>query len=204
MRRIDTGQSTCSLGLTAAFIIAALALMGAQTYRTIGIEWLVVSLVAATINTNGYVQGFRLGAAALRLTVFALLAEAPATSGQMVGAVMLCLDIGAGIYISAVALISISSFWSQAPGCSSSEPQPAPVLRFCVTGIPAKAWQRSRARPSARSPRKASNAASSGSSQREGRCPDGVLRRHDGEQFLSPPTEDQRGKATVLAVLPCY
>jgi hypothetical protein len=91
-------------GLTAAFIIAALALMGAQTYRTIGIEWLVVSLLAATINTNGYIQGFKLGSG-FALNRFRIVGGSACYLGQMIGAVMLCLDAGAGIYISAVALI---------------------------------------------------------------------------------------------------
>jgi hypothetical protein len=47
-------------GFTAAFIISSLALMGHQTYRTLGIEWLIVALLAAAINTNGYIQAFRL------------------------------------------------------------------------------------------------------------------------------------------------
>jgi hypothetical protein len=44
---------------TAAFILSAMALMGQQTYRRLGIEWLLVSVLAAAINTNGYVQGYR-------------------------------------------------------------------------------------------------------------------------------------------------
>ena len=44
-------------GFSAVFIISALALMGHQTHRTLGIEWLSVSLFAAVINTNGYIHG---------------------------------------------------------------------------------------------------------------------------------------------------
>src|SRR5580698_6097881 len=47
-------------GFTSVFVVSALALMGHQTYRTLGIAWLVVSLFAAVINTNGYIQAFRL------------------------------------------------------------------------------------------------------------------------------------------------
>src|SRR5580704_4828165 len=45
-------------GFTAVFIVSSLALMGHQTHRTLGLEWLIVSLLAAAINTNGYIQGF--------------------------------------------------------------------------------------------------------------------------------------------------
>ena len=92
-------------GLTAAFIICAFALMGAQTYRTIGIEWLIVSLLAATINTNGYVQAFRLGSSLFALSAFRIVGGSACYLGQMIGALMLCLGSGVGIYISAVALI---------------------------------------------------------------------------------------------------
>jgi len=46
-------------GFTAAFIISALVLMGAQTYSTIGIEWLIVSLLAATVSHRREVRGLR-------------------------------------------------------------------------------------------------------------------------------------------------
>jgi hypothetical protein len=48
-------------GFTAVFLVGALALMGHQTHRALGVEWLIVSLLAASINTNGYIQGWRSG-----------------------------------------------------------------------------------------------------------------------------------------------
>src|SRR5262252_10964638 len=45
-------------GFTSMLIVSSFALMGHQTYRTLGIEWLIVSLLAAAINTNGYVHGY--------------------------------------------------------------------------------------------------------------------------------------------------
>src|SRR3974377_2471004 len=43
-------------GFTSVFLLGALALMGHQTYRTLGLEWLLVSSLAAGINTYGYIQ----------------------------------------------------------------------------------------------------------------------------------------------------
>src|SRR5215467_1754235 len=43
-------------GFTAVFIISSLALMGHETHRTLGLAWLIVSLLAAAINTNGYIH----------------------------------------------------------------------------------------------------------------------------------------------------
>src|SRR5580704_13515759 len=46
-------------GFTSVFVLGSLALMGNQTHRTLGIEWLIVAVFATAINTNGYVQAFR-------------------------------------------------------------------------------------------------------------------------------------------------
>ncbi len=92
-------------GLTAAFVICSFALMGAQTFRTIGIEWLVVALLAATINTNGYVQAFRLRSSLFALSLFRIVGGSVCYLGQIIGALMLCLGSGVGIYVSAVSLI---------------------------------------------------------------------------------------------------
>lgn len=112
-------------GFTAAFIISALVLMGAQTYSTIGIEWLIVSLLAATINTNGYVQGFRLGSSRFALNSFRIVGGSACYLGQIIGAVMLCLGNGVGIYVSALALIVnffflVSGSWLLIVGTSSA------------------------------------------------------------------------------------
>src|SRR5580700_3066755 len=57
-------------GFTSVFIIGSLGLMGHQTYRTLGIEWLIVSLLAAAINTNGYIQAFRQHSSLYALSLF--------------------------------------------------------------------------------------------------------------------------------------
>src|SRR5580692_3084003 len=57
-------------GFTSVFIISSLSLMGHQTYRTLGTEWLIVSLLATAINTNGYVQAFRLRGSLYALSLF--------------------------------------------------------------------------------------------------------------------------------------
>ena len=93
-------------GFTAAFIISSLALMGHQTYRTVGIEWLIVSSLAAGINTNGYVQAFRLVGSRYALGLVRIVGGSACYLGQIIGSLMLCLGSEAGIYVSAVALIT--------------------------------------------------------------------------------------------------
>jgi hypothetical protein len=92
-------------GFTAAFVIGALALMGHQTHRTLGIEWLVVSLLAAGINTNGYVQGFKAGGSRYALSLVRIVGGSACYLGQIIGSIMFYLGSRAGIYVAAISLI---------------------------------------------------------------------------------------------------
>jgi hypothetical protein len=93
-------------GFTAVFVLSALALMGHQTNRTLGVEWLIVSALAATVNTNGYVQAFRLRGSLFALGAGRIVGGSACYLGQIVGALMLYFGERAGIYISAIALIA--------------------------------------------------------------------------------------------------
>jgi len=92
-------------GFTSVFIISSLALMGHQTYRTLGIEWFIVSMFAAVINTNGYIQAFRQHSSLYALSPFRVFGGSACYLGQIIGSLMLHLGSRTGIYISAVALI---------------------------------------------------------------------------------------------------
>ena len=92
-------------GLTSVFIISSLALMGHQTYRTLGIEWSIVSLLAAAINTNGYIQGFRLAGSRYALSLVRIAGGSACYLGQIVGSLILYFGSRTGIYISAIAVI---------------------------------------------------------------------------------------------------
>jgi hypothetical protein len=98
-------------GFTAAFLPSALALMGHQTHRSLGIEWLIVSAVATAINTNGYVQAFRLRSSLYALSAVRIVGGSACYLGQVVGALLLCADVRAGIYIAATALIANFCFF---------------------------------------------------------------------------------------------
>jgi hypothetical protein len=92
-------------GFTAVFVISAFALMGHQTYRTVGIEWLLVSSLAAGINTNGYVQGFRLTGSRYALSLVRIIGGSVCYLAQIIGSLILLLGYRAGIYVAATALI---------------------------------------------------------------------------------------------------
>lgn len=116
-------------GFTAVFVLSSLALMGHQTYRTLGIEWLLVSLLAAGINTNGYIQGFRLVgsryASRYALSGVRIVGGSACYLGQIIGSLMLCLGSRTGIYVGAIALIInfyflVSGSWLLIVGTSRS------------------------------------------------------------------------------------
>jgi hypothetical protein len=92
-------------GFTSAFVIGALALMGHQTNRTLGVEWFMVSLLAASINTNGYVQAFRLHGSLYALSPFRMVGGSACYLGQIIGSTMLYSGSRAGLYVGAIALI---------------------------------------------------------------------------------------------------
>ena len=112
-------------GFTAAFVICALALMGHQTYRTLGIEWLLVSSLAAGINTNGYVQGLRLAGSRYALSPLRIVGGSACYLGQIIGSLMFFLGSRTGIYVAAIALIInfyflVSGSWLLIVGTSPS------------------------------------------------------------------------------------
>jgi hypothetical protein len=92
-------------GFTATFIISLLALMGHQTYRTLAVEWLVVATLATAINTNGYLQAFRLGSSFYAPRFFRIAGGSACYLGQIIGSLLFLSGSKPGIYISAIALI---------------------------------------------------------------------------------------------------
>ena len=93
-------------GFTSILIVSSFALMGHQTYRILGIEWLMVSLLAAAINTNGYVQAFRLdGSSRYALSYVRMIGGSACYLGQIIGSLLLYFGSGAGVDIGATALI---------------------------------------------------------------------------------------------------
>jgi hypothetical protein len=92
-------------GFTAVFVIGSLALMGHQTHRTLGLEWLIVSLLAAAVNTNGYIQGSSLAGSRYALSLVRIVGGSACYLGQIIGSLMFLFGSSAGIYISATALV---------------------------------------------------------------------------------------------------
>ncbi|HEV2360110.1 MAG TPA: hypothetical protein VGS21_00250 [Acidimicrobiales bacterium] len=113
-------------GFTSVFVISALALMGHQVGRTIGIEWLTVSVAATVINTYGYVQAFRLQGSLYALNLVRIGGGSACYLGQVLGSVLLILGQRTGIYVAAIALIAnfyffVSGSWLLVMGTGAPE-----------------------------------------------------------------------------------
>jgi hypothetical protein len=89
-------------GFAAVFLRSALVLMGGQSYEAVGAELLAISFVAGFVYVYGYIQATRSGGGA------SLARTATGTGlylAEMLGALLLILGHGAGLYIAAIALV---------------------------------------------------------------------------------------------------
>jgi hypothetical protein len=92
-------------GFTSVFIVSALALAGHQTHRTLGIEWLVVAVLAIAINTYGYLQAFRRKSSLYALTLVRMVGGSVCYLGQIIGSLVLFFGSTSGLYVAAFALV---------------------------------------------------------------------------------------------------
>ena len=98
-------------GFTAVFMICALALMGNQTYRWIGAEWLVVTLVPTITFLRVYVRARKMGRSSVGLSVGRFLAGTACYVAQIIGSVLLILGYVAGLYVASVAMVLSFAFF---------------------------------------------------------------------------------------------
>lgn len=92
-------------GFTAVYILSSLALMGRQTHETVGLEWLIVALLAGAINTNGYIHGFSLTGSRYALSLFRVAGGSACYLAQVIGSAAFFFGNSWGIYVAAVGLI---------------------------------------------------------------------------------------------------
>ena len=97
-------------GFSAIFMACGFALLGRQTLFALGVEWLVLWLVATAIFVRGYVVAIRSGMSAIGLTAPRLGGGTLCYLAEVVGAVFLILGRGEGLYIAAVATIVLFGF----------------------------------------------------------------------------------------------
>ncbi|HYM96227.1 MAG TPA: hypothetical protein VET26_02915 [Candidatus Sulfotelmatobacter sp.] len=92
-------------GFTAVFILSSFALMGRQTHQTLGLEWLIVSLIAGALNTRGYIRGFSVAGSHYALSLFRVAGGSACYLGQVIGSALLFVGFGWGVFVAAIALV---------------------------------------------------------------------------------------------------
>jgi modulator of FtsH protease len=110
-------------GFMSAFVICSLALMGGQGHVAVGIEWAVITTIAAGVYVFGYVQAVRMGESDVGLRTRRLAAGTALFVVEIVGASVLIAGHVAGLYVAAVAMLTrvvwmISGAWLLIVGVS--------------------------------------------------------------------------------------
>jgi hypothetical protein len=92
-------------GLTSAFILCVLALMGGQHHVAVGTEMLIVSGIAGAVLIWGYVQALRFGSGEENLSSFRMIGGSSCYLLEMLGGVILIAGNVAGLYLAAVGIV---------------------------------------------------------------------------------------------------
>lgn len=101
-------------GFTAVFMICALALIGNQNYRWIGVEWLVVTLIPTITYIRVYVRATKTGRSSVGLSIGRFILGTSCYVAQILGSVLLISGYVAGLYIASVAMVLSFAFFISA------------------------------------------------------------------------------------------
>ena len=97
-------------GFTAIFMASSLALIGNQYLVLLGVEWLVLWLIATFIFIRGYVVAIRSGMSYIGLNAPRLAGGTICYFVEIIGAIFLILGISSGLYIAAIGIIVLFAF----------------------------------------------------------------------------------------------
>jgi hypothetical protein len=97
-------------GFTAVFMACGAALIGNQSIGALGVEWLILWLVASAVFIRGYVRAIAAGMSSIGLNAPRLAGGTLCYLAEVLGAILLILGLGTGLYIAAVASIVLFGF----------------------------------------------------------------------------------------------
>jgi hypothetical protein len=97
-------------GFTAVFMASSLALIGNQSLAQLGVEWLILWLIATFIFIRGYVVAIRAGTSTIGLNMPRLAGGTLCYVAEVISAICLILGYSSGLYIAAVAIIVLFAF----------------------------------------------------------------------------------------------
>ena len=97
-------------GFTAIFMASSFALIGNQYLGVLGVEWLVLWLIATVVFIRGYVIAIRSGMSSIGLNLPRLGGGTLCYLAEVIGAIFLILGYSSGLYIAAVGIIVLFAF----------------------------------------------------------------------------------------------
>lgn len=97
-------------GFTAVFMACSLALVGNQSLRTLGVEWLVLWIIATVIFVRGYIVAIRAGMSSIGLNAARLAGGTACYLAEVVAAGLLILGDSAGLYVAGIAAVVLFAF----------------------------------------------------------------------------------------------
>jgi len=92
-------------GFTAVFMASSCALIGKQSLEALGVEWLILWVIATAIFVRGYVTALRAGMSSIGLTAPRLTAGTLCHLAQVVAAILLIDGRIAALYVASIAMI---------------------------------------------------------------------------------------------------
>jgi hypothetical protein len=92
------------------FLVCALALMGGQSHVAVGTEWLLAATGAGAVYVYGYLKARTAGGSQGTLSLLRTMSGTGLYLAQIVGASLLVLDVLAGLYIAAVAMVVLAAY----------------------------------------------------------------------------------------------
>jgi hypothetical protein len=97
-------------GFTAIFMASGFALIGDQYPGALGVEWLVLWLIATIVFIRGYVVAIRSGMSYIGLNIPRLAGGTLCYIAEVIAAIFLILGYSSGFYIAAVGIIVLFAF----------------------------------------------------------------------------------------------
>lgn len=97
-------------GFTAIFMASSFALVGGQGRQALGLEWLILWIVATAIFVRGYVVAIKSGMSAIGLNAPRLGGGTICYLAEVVAAICLILGYGSGLYIAGIGIIVLFAF----------------------------------------------------------------------------------------------
>ncbi len=101
-------------GFTAVFMICALALFGNQSYKWVGSEWLVVTLVPMITYIRVYFRATKIGRSSVGLSINRFILGTSCYVAQILGSAFLIMGYVGGLYVAAAAMVLSFSFFISA------------------------------------------------------------------------------------------